>query len=369
MIGMNQIKKRLLVGILIGLAIGLLVVIVVIIITSNIVKGYREGTNKEYLENYTTLVTTVTRDVIQGEKITSDMLTETRVHVNMVPTNAANIAGAVGKIAKYNIPRNSTLVTSMISDSIVSVDMRIQEVNTVLLPTNLKENTYVDIRIMYPSGVEYTVLAQKQVKQIKSTTIWMDMSEEDTLLLNSAIVDSYLTEGSKLYAVEYTDPTTQIKVDDDALLAARKYIEEKIKSELELKIEEAATGDNVATGDEVTTPQANTTETVGMYVKYNSSELLDKITTYAIDYRYYVEAYNKIEANYQPNEYVMSFMRTNKYIVDQAKAKLNNDLRKGIETSIKLFENSNEDSYDAVVSGIGSSISTQQALRGNTLGE
>lgn len=365
MIGMNQIKKRLLVGILIGLAIGLVIVLVVILISSSIVKGYKEGTNKDYLEKYTTLVTTVTRDVIQGEKIISDMIQETRVHINMVPTNAINISSSIGKIAKYNIPKNSTLVSSMISDSIVSVDLRIQEINAVLLPTNLKENTYIDIRIMYPSGIEYTVLAQKQVKQIKNTTIWMDLSEENILLLNSAIVDSYLTDGSKLYAVEYTDPTTQIKIDDDAMLSARTYIENKIKNDLELDITTATT-DQTETIDE--TVQA-TPEVKGLYVKYNASELLDKITDYAIDYRYYVEAYRKIEANYQPNEYVMAFMKANKYIIDTAKEKLSLDLRKGIETSIRLFQNSNADSYTSVVSGIRTSISTQQALRGSVLGE
>ena len=50
MIGMNQIKKRLLNGILIGLAIGLVFVIITIIISNNIIKGYKEGTNKTFLE-------------------------------------------------------------------------------------------------------------------------------------------------------------------------------------------------------------------------------------------------------------------------------------------------------------------------------
>ena len=90
--------------------------------------------------------------------------------------------------------------------------MRIQDINALVIPTDLMVNDFVDIRLMYPSGVEYTVLAQKQVTKISGTTIWMDMSEEDTLLLNSAIVDSYLTDGTKLYAVRYTDPTTQIKL-------------------------------------------------------------------------------------------------------------------------------------------------------------
>ena len=172
MIGMNQIKKRLINGILIGLAIGLVFVIITIIISSNIVKGYREGTNKTFLEKYTSNVVTFTRDVVQGETITEDMLQVTTIHINTVPSGAYTSTGAVvGQVAKYNIVRNSTAVSSMVSDRIISQDMRIQEINAITLPTDLVVNDFVDIRIMFPSGIEYTVLAQKQVTKISGTTI------------------------------------------------------------------------------------------------------------------------------------------------------------------------------------------------------
>ena len=52
MIGMNQIKKRLINGILIGLGVGLVFVIIILIITNNIVKGYEEGTSEKFNQQY-----------------------------------------------------------------------------------------------------------------------------------------------------------------------------------------------------------------------------------------------------------------------------------------------------------------------------
>lgn len=367
MIGMNQIKKRLINGILIGLAVGLVFVIVTIIISSNIVKGYQEGTNENFLQNYTSEVVTFTRDVVQGETITVDMLTKTRIHNNTVPSGAYTSTGAViGKVAKYNIVRNSTAVASMVSDKIIAQDVRIQEINTVVLPTDLMVNDFIDIRIMYPSGVEYIVLAQKQVTNISGTTIWMDMSEEDTLMLNSAIVDSYLTEGTKLYAVKYTDPTTQIKLDetDEVVNQAKLYLKDQIGKELAnyksaedaYVIENRETGEIGIYGEPVTSSVITATD-----------RIIEIVTQYAIEYRYYVESYNKIEANYQPNAQVMAYMKENKYVVEQAKAKLNATARQNIERSITSFENSNTEGYSNVVSGIGASISAQQALRNQAL--
>lgn len=367
MIGMNQIKKRLLNGILIGLAIGLVIVIVVIIISSSIVKGYKEGTNKNFLADYTGLVVTFTRDIIQGEKITSDMLQTARVHKSTMSSDAiTNVGSAVGKTAKYNIPQNATAVNSMLSDTIIGVDVRIQEINSVVLPTDLAVNDFVDIRIMYPSGIEYIVIAQKQVKKISGTTIWMDLSEEQQLILNGAIVDSFLTSGTKLYAVQYTDPTTQIKIDSGSSELARQYIKEKLGQELaDIDIKSTYVSQKPTTTGEIdvyteqapATPQITTTE-----------KMVDMMTKYAIEYRYYIESYNKIEANYQPNAQIIAYMQTNKYIVDQAKAKLSATLRQGIEASIRVFENSNAAGYSSVVSGINSSISEQQSLRNGALG-
>lgn len=362
MIGMNQIKKRLLYGILIGLGVGIIGIIITVIITNNTIKSYEEGTNKDFLENFTGLVATFNRDVLQGETITSDMITMTRVHITTIPVGAASEGSLVGKIAKYNIPKNITVVNSMVSDSILTQDVRTQQITAVLLPAKLTVGEYVDIRLQVPSGVEYIVLAQKQVLDISGTTIWMNLSEDELLLLNSAIVDSYMTEGSKLYAVEYADPDTQISTDDAAAEQAKNYIQSKITAEIESRYLTDATTTTVVNEDGV-----EVTETMLQLSKIPSSELVDLISTYAIEYRYFVEAYNKIESTYQPNSTVRAAMISNKYVVEQAKERLSADVRTAMEASLEAFENEYSDDYQSIITGITSSVSTQQNLRNQAL--
>lgn len=387
MIGMNQIKKRLLYGILIGLAVGVIGIVITIIITNKTIKSYENGTNKDFLDNYTTMVVTFNRDVRQGETITADMISMARVHVTTVPSNVASQGGAVGQIAKYNIPKNVTVVNSMLSTSIISQDVRTQQVTAVLLPAKLTVGEIIDIRLQVPSGIEYVVLPQKQVLDISGTTIWLNLSEEELLLLNSAIVDSYYTEGSKLYAVEYADPDTQIKTDDAAMEEARAYIESKITEELDAltdgeisKANEALTeannknnennenNENVDTTTEVTDEGEVITVPDVKIPVLPASDLVDLISTYAIEYRYFVEAYSKMEITYQPSETIMSAMKSNKYVVEQARERLSEEARIAMLASIDAFEKSvGEEDYNSIISGINNSISTQQNLRNQVL--
>lgn len=400
MIGMNQIKKRLINGILIGLGVGLVFVIIILIVTNNIVKGYEEGTSEKFNQQYMTTVQTFNRDVIQGEKITDSMVQTASIPKTTLPTDLAS--SLTGKIAKYNIPRNVAITNNMVSDYIVGTDVRIQEINSIVMPSDLAVGEYVDIRIMMPSGIEYIVLPQKKVNDIVSTTMKMDLSEEEILTLNGAIVDSYLTDGSKLYAVKYADPTTQIKVSDSAMEDAKTYITNKIVEELVAKgaisvypttgtdNEEKVIDQNNLIGDlvdgvlngqtnsdkTVTSATGEETVTIPEGDKYllttgtlKGDELVDMVTKYAIEYRYYVESYQKVKANYQPNSELIAYMKTNRYIIDTAKAKLSEDVRKGIETSISNFEAKNGESYDKIVSGIQNSVSTQKTLRDTVLGQ
>ena len=99
MIGMGQIKKKLFEGMAIGLAIGVVGIGLTVWWAVSTVKSYENGTNKKYIKNYTQNVTVLTKDVIQGETITDDMLSEVNVHKKTVPTGAldrGSIAGQVG---------------------------------------------------------------------------------------------------------------------------------------------------------------------------------------------------------------------------------------------------------------------------------
>ncbi len=391
MIGMSQIRKRLMYGILIGAGVGVIGIAITIIWAVSVVNSYKDGTNEDYIANYTTEVVMLNRDVIQGETITDSMLTTARVHKNSVPTDQAGY-NAVGKIAKYNIPANIPLINSMFGEEIVSIDERIQEVSSVMLPTGLVEGEYIDIKIKMASGLEYVVLPQIKVERIFGTTVWLYLNEEELYLLNSAIVDTYLSDGVTLYGVRYVDPTTQIKIDDKTAEMARLSLSKQIEQDVangtvaltvpsEVTDQTTTTTDdtdnntdnvqnNTDTNDTTTDNTAGdeTTETTETpeYINF-SNNLTDLILKYAIEYRYYVESYNKIERTYEPSAIVMEHMKANKYITDQAKAKLSEDVRRQIEEKIEQFKNTSGENYETAVSGLTNQITTQQNLRNSTL--
>lgn len=388
MIGMSQIRKRLIYGILIGAGIGIIGIVITVIIAARTVNSYKNGTNKEYIANYTTEVVMLNRDVVQGETIKEDMLTKARVHKSAAPTDQAGY-GAVGKIAKYNIPANIPLINSMFGDNIVSVDERIQEVSSVMLPTGLSEGEYIDIKIKMASGLEYVVIPQIKVQKMSGTTIWLYLDEEELYLLNSAIVDTYLSDGVTLYGVRYVDPTTQIKLDEDAAEKAKIQLAEKIEKDVadgtaaitvpsEVSIQTETNGENaVTTSDENTTPVTDNTTTTNEttttdntpsqeYVNF-SDNLSGLLLKYAIEYRYYVESYNKMTRTYEPSAIVMEHMKANKYITDEAKASLNADIRRQIEEKIEQFKSTSGEQYETAVSGLANQITTQQTLRNSTL--
>lgn len=340
MIGMSQIKKKTIQGIAIGASIGIVGIAIALTWAIMTVKSYENGTNKKYLRNYTKSVAVLTRDVIQGEIITEDMLSEENVHINTVPEGALDKQSVIGQTAKFNISAKVPITASMVDEEIISSDVRIQEVNTVLMPSDLVEGDTVDIRIMYPNGTDYIVLAQKQITKIYDTTFWLYLAEDERLILNSAIVDSFLNSGTKLYATVYADSDAQVKYASD--------IEGEVKGYLTTQIEGQLKSIQSASADEAT------------------KALLDLV----IKYRNFANAATRTSENYQPNSDVMSMMKTDKFLLTNAKdtlAKLNAETRAKMETSIKNYKNQNSSYYEGVVTGAQQSILMQQVQRENML--
>lgn len=114
-------------------------------------------------------------------------------------------------IMKVNVPAGAIVTKDMLADATVDLtsDQRIQEFNMILLPSQLKTGDYIDVRLSLPKGQDYIVLAKKKVLQSTETGIWLKLSEEEMLTINNAIVESYGIIGSKLYAIEYSDPGIQ----------------------------------------------------------------------------------------------------------------------------------------------------------------
>lgn len=333
MIGMSQIKKKTIQGIVIGFAIGLVGVGLTLWWAISTIKTYENGTNKKYNRLYTQDVTVLTKDAIQGEVITEDMLTTVRVHKKTVPTGALEQSAISGQVAKYNIAANVPVTDSMLTTEIISADIRSQEINTVLMPSDLEEGDYVDVRVMFPNGTDYIVLAQKQVQKISGQTMWLNLAEDERLILNSSMVDSFLNTGTKLYSTKYTDSDAQIKLASASEDTAKGYLSEAIKTEID----------------------AIKTE--------STDDAVDAIFDLVLKYKNFATATTKTTENYQPNTQVMDMMSINKNILSIAKEKLSAEARANIENGITNYKSDSGDDYNNVISGAQTSITDQKALR------
>jgi hypothetical protein len=72
-------------------------------------------------------------------------------------------------------------------------------------------NDTVDVRIFYPNGESYVVLAKKEIKGLLPDTlgVYFWLEEEELLRMSAAIVDAGLYPGSRLYVTKYIEPNIQ----------------------------------------------------------------------------------------------------------------------------------------------------------------
>jgi len=143
------------------------------------------------------------------------VLTEDLVEVKEIYSNLSQelFAGTedIGKQMIIDYEKDSPIFKNTVIENKVEDDDRIREISTVLLQSDLKENEVVDCRIRYANGLEFIVLSKKQVKKIdlNNNTIWLSLSEKESLLLSSALVDKAYFQGSSFYISRYIESNIQ----------------------------------------------------------------------------------------------------------------------------------------------------------------
>lgn len=117
--------------------------------------------------------------------------------------------------AKIDLPAGTILTNGMVytpdnpEDAKINSTLRFYDIVGISLPANLKEGDVVDIRFLHPSLPDFVVLSKKRVEKADTDTIWLNLNETEIILFSSAMLESYLIKGSKIYATIYTDPGIQ----------------------------------------------------------------------------------------------------------------------------------------------------------------
>lgn len=220
----NPMQRKARNSFLLGIIVTLILTGVVIAFLLLQLKNYKDKEAQEQANSVKVWV--LSQDVMSGQVITTDMLTQQVTNKNLVPSNAIgdmsilnnyaltdkegnevtteyknNVAtlyitknGTKSEIktedetgsyyiekngtkeyvelaetpiiAKVNMDKNSVITIDMISksDEKTTNDLRKVEYNMLVLPTQLETGEYIDIRLSLPTGQDYIVVSKKQVE-------------------------------------------------------------------------------------------------------------------------------------------------------------------------------------------------------------
>ncbi|MBO2943030.1 SAF domain-containing protein [Paenibacillus sp. F411] len=201
------------------------------------------------------------QDVPAGELLSMKKMKQVQVPAEMLPENVpASLEELQGKGAKIELRKGTPITLSMLFDQEMTPDdLRHRELKSVWLPSNLKLQDQIDIRIQFPTGQDFIVLAKKKVDRLAAPAFWTTLNEEEILLLSSAMVDAYLN-GASLYALTYVEPGIQdraipnyppnvkvnslIRSDPNIIRAAERALEVSIRQALEKDLAPLNTGDS-----------------------------------------------------------------------------------------------------------------------------
>lgn len=151
-----------------------------------------------------------TRDILNGEVIQEDMLERKTVYSSQ-PQDSYITKEVIGKTALVDIVTGTQVLNAMVTANDVASNIRELEYQVITMNSNILQHDTVDVRIFYPNGESYIVLAKKKIvgytPESSSVFLWVD--EAELLRMSAAIVDAALYTGSKLYVTRYVEPNYQ----------------------------------------------------------------------------------------------------------------------------------------------------------------
>lgn len=165
--------------------------------------------------------------VSSGQEITSNMVEEVEIPITTNTTDffqakrqgsdgkLTSVAFAGGYTSKVDLVEGTILTKSILNEAdeeTLGDSTRYVEYNVITMPTTLEVDDFVDIRLRLPNSHDLIVISKKQVMNLYGQTIGLNLSEEDILILNSAIVETFVMNGSaELYLAKYVEPGMQEK--------------------------------------------------------------------------------------------------------------------------------------------------------------
>lgn len=187
-------------------------------VTAFFVKGLqtkyetRLDENDKLIQQNTRQIYVAAQDIRVGESVDKEKL-EIRRALCSQKEELLFTSQDIGKEAVTDIAEGTFLNKSLVNQSGPVDGLREMCYRTIELTENVKSYDVVDIRIRYPNGEDYVVMAGKRIllDEVRGERCYIRVSEEELLLMSAAMVDTEQTYGTRIYTSKYPEPTIQKK--------------------------------------------------------------------------------------------------------------------------------------------------------------
>mgnify|MGYP002619184676 CR=1 FL=1 len=114
-------------------------------------------------------------------------------------------------VATVDIASGIPVMKNMATKEEITTDKREYEISVANLMVTQAESDIVDVRIMFPNGEDFLVLAKKTIRSLdlENSIFYTTMTEEEMLRFASATIDAYTISGTKIYTTKYLEPALQ----------------------------------------------------------------------------------------------------------------------------------------------------------------
>lgn len=208
--------------------LGTIITLVVCIIIGALLYIFivRKNEQKEAEEGTLTYVYRLKNNVESGHEVTTADVESIVVTSKAVPSDAfaskTKTTDSKGKEtwkdkpfpggynAKVDLKAGTILSSALVTErEEINNDLRYVEYNMLALPTTVDIGEFIDIRLKLPNGQDLIVVSKKEIKSILGATIGIELSEQEILMMESAIVEAYIMTASKIYVTQYIEPGLQ----------------------------------------------------------------------------------------------------------------------------------------------------------------
>ena len=207
----NPIQRKTRNSFLLGMLIMLLIAIVVIaVLCFTVFSDVFTGTPSTG-KGGNVYVYRLKETVKSGEKIEANKIEKVKMAASDIPADyVPDTVNVTEYKSKLDLQSGTVLCSSLLYENEkLANSARLVEFNMLTLPSTLRIGDYVDVRFTMPSGQNFIVLSKKQVMNLQNTTVSLNLTEDEILMMSAAIIDSYIMKASNLQLIQYVEAGMQ----------------------------------------------------------------------------------------------------------------------------------------------------------------